>query len=64
MRSRACPVCGSDSHHRVYAEARFDENRLDEFAFASRKVPEYMHYRLNECRRCDSLYANPRPTEE
>jgi SAM-dependent methyltransferase len=64
MRSRACPVCGSDSHHRVYAEARFDPSALDEFAFASRKLPEYMHYRLNECRRCDSLYANPLPTEE
>jgi 2-polyprenyl-3-methyl-5-hydroxy-6-metoxy-1,4-benzoquinol methylase len=48
----------------VYADAHFDPDQLDEFAFASRKVPEYMHYRLNECRRCDSLYANPLPTRE
>lgn len=64
MRCRACPVCGSDSDFRVYAEAQFDPDKLDEFAFASRKLPEYMHYRLNECQRCDSLYANPLPTEE
>jgi SAM-dependent methyltransferase len=64
MRSRACPVCGSDHDCRVYADAHFDPDKLDEFAFASRKVPEYMHYRLNECRRCDSLYANPLPTRE
>ena len=64
MRSRACPVCGSDSDYRVYAEAQFDPDKLDAFAFASRKLPEYMHYRLNECQRCDSLYANPLPTED
>jgi SAM-dependent methyltransferase len=64
MRSRACPVCGSEYDFRVYADAHFDPAALDEFAFASRKLPEYMHYRLNECRRCDSLYANPLPTRE
>ncbi len=64
MRSRACPVCGSDGSSRVYADARFDPDKLDQFAFASRKLPEYMHYRLNECSRCDSLYANPLPTSE
>jgi SAM-dependent methyltransferase len=64
MRSRACPVCGSDHNSRVYADARFDPDKLDEFAFASRKLPEYMHYRLNECSRCDSLYCSPLPTRE
>jgi SAM-dependent methyltransferase len=64
MRCRACPVCGSDHDHRVYADAHFDPSQLDQFAFASRKLPEYMHYRLNECRRCDSLYASPLPTRE
>jgi 2-polyprenyl-3-methyl-5-hydroxy-6-metoxy-1,4-benzoquinol methylase len=64
MRSRACPVCGSDHDYRIYADARFDASRLGAFAFSSRKLPEYMHYRMNECRRCDSLYANPLPTRE
>lgn len=64
MRSRACPVCGSDHNSRVYADACFDADKLDQFAFASRKVPEFMHYRLNECSRCDSLYANPLPTRQ
>src|SRR5688572_14802609 len=64
MRTRACPVCDSDKESRVYADACFDPDKLDEFAFASRKVPEFMHYRLNECARCDSLYANPLPTRQ
>jgi len=42
----------------VYAEAQPDPGS------ASRQSPEYAHYRLNECRRCDSLYANPLPARE
>lgn len=64
MVSRACPVCGSDSQYRVFEEAAFDASRWDRFAFSSRKTPEYMHYRLLECGRCDVLYANPLPTRE
>jgi SAM-dependent methyltransferase len=64
MVSRACPVCGSDSQYRVFKEAAFDASRWDRFAFSSRKTPEYMHYRLLECGRCDVLYANPLPTRE
>ena len=61
-RSRECPVCGSSDAYKVYAEASFDPSALDSFAFSSRKLPEYMHYRLLECTRCDVLYANPLPT--
>ena len=38
---------------RPFAEAKFDLDVLDGFAFASRKLPEYMHWRLVECGRCD-----------
>src|SRR5208337_126483 len=37
-------------------------HKLGNFAFASRKTPEYMHYRLVECPACDLLYAAPLPT--
>jgi SAM-dependent methyltransferase len=64
MVSRACPVCGSDSQWRLFKEAAFDASRWDRFAFSSRKTPEFMHYRLLECLRCDVVYANPLPTRE
>ncbi len=62
--SRACPVCGSIDETNVFAAADFDFTRLDQFAFASRKIPEYMHYRLLSCPTCDLLYASPVPRAE
>src|SRR5208282_534650 len=38
---------------------RIDEQKLDDFAFASRKLPEYMHLRLLKCPACGVLYASP-----
>ena len=64
MISRNCPLCGSSDTSRVFAEANIELDRLDSFAFASRKMPEYMHYRLVDCPICDLLYANPLPCEE
>jgi SAM-dependent methyltransferase len=64
MVSRSCPLCGSSDTSRVFAEADFDLAKLDSFAFASRKLPEYMHYRLIECPSCDLLYASPLPKQD
>jgi SAM-dependent methyltransferase len=56
---RECPVCGSHDQSQVAYPARIDEQKLDEFAFASRKFPEYMHLRLLKCPVCGVLYASP-----
>jgi SAM-dependent methyltransferase len=63
MAARTCPVCGS-SAATVFAEQRIDPAALDGFAFASRKQPEYMHYRLVACPVCDLVYASPAPGPE
>jgi SAM-dependent methyltransferase len=55
---RAGPVCGATSG-RELAAASIDTSALDEYAFAARKFPEYMHHRLVECPTCDVVYANP-----
>jgi SAM-dependent methyltransferase len=64
MVSRNCPVCGSKDQSHVFAGENFDAAKWDGFAFASRKMPEYMHYRLIVCPTCDLLYASPLPTLE
>ena len=56
---RACPLCASPRAARVFAESNIDPEGLTEFAFASRKLPEYMHPRLLECAECGMLYGNP-----
>jgi len=61
MISRSCPVCSSNDQSKVFTEADFDFNQLDSFAFSSRKLPEYMHYRQILCPVCDVLYASSIP---
>jgi SAM-dependent methyltransferase len=61
--NRACPACGSTSS-KPFADANIDPEALNAFAFASRKLPEYMHYALVVCQACDLLYANPAPDQK
>jgi SAM-dependent methyltransferase len=59
LRPRDCPVCGSADASNVVYSARIDEQKLNGFAFASRKLPEYMHLTLLKCPTCRVLYASP-----
>ena len=61
---RDCPVCGTANEDRVLHEARRVDARLGSFAFASRKPPELMHWRLLECAVCDTVYASPAPAPD
>jgi SAM-dependent methyltransferase len=58
---RACPICDAQGDPRPFASANFTLEELDGFAFASRKLPEYMHWQLTECLRCDVIYAAEAP---
>src|SRR4051812_30331361 len=64
LASRLCPICNTRDNSCLFAEANLSLEELDQFAFASRKLPEYMHWQLWECRRCDVLYADPAPSPE
>lgn len=61
QKSRVCPVCRTCEESKLFADAKIDAVQLGQFAFASRKVPEYMHHRLQLCRRCDVVFASPVP---
>ncbi len=61
MSDRRCPICGDAASATLFAEARIDSRKLGKFAFASRKLPEYMHHRLLLCPTCDVVFASPVP---
>lgn len=52
-------MCGSADQSHVAAESNIDLEKINRFAFASRKIPEYMHPRLIECPVCLLLYVSP-----
>lgn len=55
--ARHCPICKcSDSP--LYAKSNAQLDKLDAFAFSSRKYPERMHYDLKLCNACDVLYSD------
>jgi SAM-dependent methyltransferase len=56
---RTCPVCHS-SRHKPFSDEKLDAAKIGEFAYASRKVPEFMCLRLVCCLDCNLVYAaNP-----
>jgi SAM-dependent methyltransferase len=61
--ARDCPGCGANDSL-PFADANIDPEALGAFAFASRKLPEYMHHALVVCQKCDLLYANPAPDQK
>ena len=64
LRERNCPVCGSADRSTILHPANFNEANLDEYAFASRKLPELMHLDLVRCPTCTLVYASPAFTLE
>ena len=57
---RLCPICGS-TKAKYKIESNFDYTKLNDFSFSSRKMPEYMHFRLSCCGNCDLLYVSDIP---
>jgi SAM-dependent methyltransferase len=64
LERRSCPICGIHDRCRRFAPSNINLEVLDRFAFASRKMPEYMHWSLARCLQCDLVYADPAPRAE
>ena len=59
--NRICPVCGTEEIKKKKIQANYELDSLNEFAFSSRKIPEFMHLPMQICKKCDLLYANEIP---
>lgn len=54
-KGKECIICGKGM--KLYSKANYNLKQLDSYGFASRKIPEYMHYELQECNKCRLLSA-------
>lgn len=57
-----CFLCGGETA--LFQKADYNLEQVDAYGFSSRKVPEYMHYELRECRCCRVLMAVDAPDPE
>ena len=60
---RLCPVCQSADDSCILFDENIDESKLNHLAFASRKTPEFMNFKLVCCPTCDLLYAHSIPSD-
>ena len=64
LQPRDCPICGANAASGIpFLDRRIDADRLNEYSFASRKLPEYMRFTLLRCPECDVVYACEAPSE-
>jgi SAM-dependent methyltransferase len=64
LEERPCPICKTSEHAVVFRESTYDESRWTQASFSSRKLPEYMHFRLLTCGTCGLTYGSPVASEE
>lgn len=61
---RFCPICGTWQHgSEIFLNGSL-EHSLDDYSFASRKVPEFKSLTLIKCGKCDLVYAPVPPSNE
>ncbi len=63
LEERPCPICKNAERSVVYRESTYDRSRWTAASFSSRKVPEYMHFRLLTCVACGLTYGSPVASE-
>jgi len=62
--TRNCPVCGATVEDAdLFLDRNISEEKVSDFSFASRKVPELMCHHMVRCRKCDLVYADKPPSE-
>lgn len=62
--TRSCPICNTPSSNAsIFLKHNIDSNKITEFSFASRKMPEFMCHQLVLCPVCDLVYANEPPDQ-
>lgn len=58
MLEQTCAIC-EKNYFRVLYKENFDIKKIDEKIFSARRLPDRLHYRMVQCRKCGLIYSNP-----
>ena len=59
--TRKCLICGGQG--RIAYPEKIDDTKINSFTYASRKIPELMHYEIKKCSKCELLFTSHLPDE-
>lgn len=61
---RNCPVCNADeTNSKLFLKKNIEQEKINEYSFASRKIPEFMCHELVRCLSCDLVYVAEPPDQ-
>ncbi|OGD86832.1 hypothetical protein A2Z23_03305 [Candidatus Curtissbacteria bacterium RBG_16_39_7] len=59
MKQIYCAICGKKQRTRGLYKANIDLKRINEKVFSARRLPDKLHYQLNECKKCGLVFSSP-----
>jgi len=59
MRQINCAICGKKQRTQVLYRANIDLEKINEKIFSARRLPDKLHYQLNECKKCGLIFSSP-----
>lgn len=54
-----CAICETNTHSFMLFPPTFDLEKVDSNIFSARRLPDRIHYQLNQCRQCRIIYSSP-----
>ena len=57
--STRCAICGTEDNARELYPANFDGEAFTAEVFSARRLPDLVHYRIVQCKRCGLVRSNP-----
>ncbi len=61
QKKRDCPICKNYKNNKVFLKENIKKNKINQFSFSSRKIPEFMNFELMKCETCNIIFASKVP---
>ena len=62
MQKKSCPICKNYKNNKIFSKRKtLKKNKINQFSFSSRKIPEFMNFKLMKCEICNIIFASKVP---